>query len=80
VHFTRLPPLLYDLVRDPGELNDVAAEPAYLPIVAEYAQKLLSHRMLHAERTLANATLTPAGVKRHTGPRGYAPGWAGPPD
>jgi len=75
VHFTGLPPLLYDLVRDPGELNDVAAEPAYLPVVAEYAQKLLSHRMLHAERTLANAMLTRAGVKVHRGPRGHAPGW-----
>jgi arylsulfatase A-like enzyme len=80
VHFTGLPPLLYDLVRDPGELTDVAAELACLPVVAEYAQKLLSHRMLHAERTLANAALTPTGVKYHRGARGHAPGWFGAPD
>ncbi len=80
VHFTGLPPLLYDLTRDPGELVNVVAEPAYLPIVAEYAQKLLSHRMLHAERTLANAQLTPTGVKYHRGPRGHAPGWVGVAD
>ncbi|MEZ5925110.1 MAG: alkaline phosphatase family protein [Hyphomicrobiaceae bacterium] len=80
VHFTGLPPLLYDLAKDPGELTNVAADSDYLPVVAEYAQKLLSHRMLHAERTLANATLTPTGVKVHRGPRGAAPGWMGAPE
>jgi arylsulfatase A-like enzyme len=80
VHFTGLPPLLYDLASDPGELTNVATDPAYLPTVAEYAQKLLSHRMLHAERTLANALLTSSGVKYHRGPRGHAPGWAGAVD
>lgn len=80
VHFTGLPPLLYDLTRDPGELVNVVAEPAYLPVVAEYAQKLLSHRMLHSERTLANGQLTPSGVKYHRGPRGHARGCAGAPD
>lgn len=77
VHFTGLPPLLYDLRKDPGELVNVVADPAYGRVVGEYAQKLLTHRMLHAERSLANAMLTPSGVKYHRGPRGHAPGWVG---
>ena len=73
VHFTALPPLLYDLRRDPGELTDIAGDPANAPVIARYAQRLLSHRMLHAERTLTNAMLTPTGVVRHRGPRGVLP-------
>ncbi len=72
VHFTALPPLLYNLRDDPGELRDVSRDPANAPIIARYAQKLLSHRMLHAERALTNATLTDAGVIRKDGPRGWA--------
>jgi len=69
VHFTALPPLLFDLSIDPDELTDVAQRPEYLPVVAEYAQKLLSHRMLHADRTLTNYRLTPRGVAHYQGPR-----------
>jgi len=76
VHFTALPPLLYDLKRDPGELTNVADKPEMAPVIASYAQRLLSHRMLHAERNLANAMLTPTGVVRHIGPRGLLPGRA----
>ena len=74
VHFTAQPPLLYDLAADPGELHNVAGHPEMAPVVARYAQRLLSHRMLHAERSLANAMLTPKGVVRHRGPRGVLPG------
>jgi len=73
VHFTAQPPLLYDLRDDPGELTNLAARPGMAPVIARYARRLLSHRMLHAERTLANAALTPQGVVRHTGPRGLLP-------
>ncbi len=52
VHFTALPPLLYDIEADPDELVDGAADPAYAGVVAEYAQKMLWWRMAHAERTL----------------------------
>jgi len=52
VHFTALPPLLYDIEADPGELVNHADDPAYARVVAEYAQKMLSWRMAHAERTL----------------------------
>lgn len=70
VHFTALPPLLYDLQEDPNELENLAQDPSHASIIAEYAQRLLSHRMLHAERTLTNAMLTPTGVEEYKGQRG----------
>ena len=73
VHFTAQPPLLYDLAADPGELNNLAGRPEMAPVIARYARKLLSHRMLHAERSLANAMLTPTGAVRHNGGRGLLP-------
>ena len=70
VHFTGLPPLLYDLRADPGELTNVAGRAENAAVIARYAQALLSHRMLHAERTLTNAILTSQGVVEWTGARG----------
>ncbi len=70
VHFTAQAPLLYDMQRDPGELTNLANDPAMAPVIARYAQRLLSHRMLHAERSLANAQLGPQGVVRYSGLRG----------
>lgn len=69
VHFTHLPPLLFDLSRDPHEFENVAEDPAYQHITLRYAQKLLSLRMTHAERVLSNTLLTPEGVIEHRGPR-----------
>jgi len=62
VHFAGLPPLFFDLTCDPDELSDRAGEPAYLPLVLAYAQKLLSWRMRHEERTLSHLHLGPGGV------------------
>lgn len=70
VHFTALPPLLFDLHKDPGELVNLADDPAYTRILADYTRRLLSHRMLHAERTMTNAMLSPKGVIYRTDPRG----------
>ena len=70
VHFTALPPLLFDLRADPGERVNLAEDPAHAGTVARYAQKLLSHRLLHAERTLTNAMLSPEGVIRSDVARG----------
>ena len=52
VHFTALPPLLYDIDGDPSESVNLADDPANAGVVAEYAQKMLSWRMAHADRTL----------------------------
>jgi arylsulfatase A-like enzyme len=62
VHFAGMAPLFYDLERDPDELVDRATDPAYGATVLEYAQRLLSFRMRHAERTLTGALVTPQGV------------------
>ncbi|MFT5504747.1 MAG: arylsulfatase A-like enzyme [Planctomycetota bacterium] len=56
VHFAALPPLLYDIASDPGEKNNLANDAAYAGVIAEYAQKMLSWRMTHAERTLTRYT------------------------
>lgn len=58
VHFTKLPPLFFDLERDPGEFVDRSRDPDYQPLVLEYAQKLLSWRMNHDEQTLTHIALT----------------------
>ena len=62
VHFTKLPPLLFDLEKDPGEFVNRANDPQYLPVVLDYAQKLLSWRMNHDEQVLTHIALT------HDGP------------
>jgi arylsulfatase A-like enzyme len=62
VHFPSLPPLLFDRKADPNETTNLAADPAYLAIVAEYAGRLLSHRMRHADRSLTHLQVGPGGV------------------
>jgi arylsulfatase A-like enzyme len=61
VHFPALPPLLFDLRKDPGELNDLAHDPLHAPVMLRYAQKLLSWRMVNDERTLTGIQLTADG-------------------
>ncbi len=51
VHFNQLPPLLFDLQNDPGELHNLANNPDYAETVLKYAQKMLSWRMNSNERT-----------------------------
>ena len=63
VHFGGgLPPLLFDLEKDPGEMNNVAADPAYLPLRLEIAERLLAWRAEHLDQSLALAELTEDGV------------------
>ena len=69
VHFTALPPLLFDLETDPDELVNRAEDPAYQKIRLDYANKMLSWRMTHADRTLASRFITERGVIERTGPR-----------
>ena len=58
VHFPTLPALLYDLENDPDELNNLAEDPDYAKVMLNCAQKLLSHRMRHADRSLSGTLLT----------------------
>lgn len=69
VHFTKLPPLLFDLAEDPGEFHNRARDPRYLPVMLEYAQKLLSWRMNHDEHALTHIALTRDGPVTRAAPR-----------
>lgn len=62
VHFTALPPLLFDLTADPDNLVNLAGKPEYAAVQLEMAEKLLSWRARHLDQTLALKELTPRGV------------------
>lgn len=62
VHFTGLPPLLFDLAQDPGELCNVADDPAYGGVRLAFAEKLLAWRARHLDRTLTGIELHPDGM------------------
>ena len=68
VHFAALPPLFFDLKRDPNQFANLAEDPAYASRVKEYAQKALSKRMRHAEKTLTHYRATPQGLEERTLP------------
>jgi len=68
VHFPTFPSLLYNINNDPYEKDNLASNPTYDSIKAEMAGKLLSHRMLHAERQLSNTKLTSTGPQTFHGP------------
>ena len=63
VHFAALPPLFFDLAKDPHEFVNLADDPAYGDLVRLYAQKMLSWRLQHAERTLTHYRTTPDGLE-----------------
>ncbi len=69
VHFTALPPLLFDLEKDPHELLNCANDPAYISVVTKYAQMLLSWRMRHDDRVLANTWIGPNGPLEKKDPK-----------
>jgi arylsulfatase A-like enzyme len=62
VHFAAMPPLYFDLERDPGETADRAADSAYLPAVLDYAQRMLSWRMVTDDQELTGHLATPLGM------------------
>ena len=68
VHFPSLPCLLFDLDKDPQEINDLSNLREFQDIKNELVSKLLSHRMIHQERQLSNTKLSSSGVKTNFGP------------
>lgn len=70
VHFAALPPLFYDLERDPHELDNRAGDSAYRDLVLRYAQKMLSWRMSSEDRTLTHVILGPEGPRSRQRRRG----------
>lgn len=69
VHFAGLPSLFFDLENDPGEAHNLAGNPVYRDAEIEYAQKMLSWRMTHADRTLANMQVGDGGLFEWSGTR-----------
>jgi arylsulfatase A-like enzyme len=69
VHFTALPPLLFDIERDPDELVDRAHDPAYREDRLALTARMLSWRMEHDERVLTGMHLTRDGVFERRRPR-----------
>lgn len=58
VHFAKLPPLYFDLERDPEELVDCVPSAEHRGRINDYAARLLSWRMQHADKTLTHLRVT----------------------
>jgi arylsulfatase A-like enzyme len=63
VHFAALPPLFFDLANDPHQFHNRAEDPAYAPLVRDYAQKMLSWRLRSADRSLTGYRASPNGLE-----------------
>jgi arylsulfatase A-like enzyme len=72
VHFAGgQPALFFDLADDPGELHDLASDPAHAATVLGYARRLLDLHLEHTDPRLANTRATAFGtVHRADPPRG----------
>ncbi len=68
VHFPGLPALFMDLQRDPGEFENRVDDPDYRDLVLDHAQRMLSWRISHADRTVTGMQVGPNGLVS----RGYA--------
>lgn len=64
-----VPDLLFDLAADPHLTVDRVDDPSCAAALAECRGRLLSWRMRHSERTLANTLVTPRGVVERKVPR-----------
>ena len=78
VHFAALPPLLFDLQADPQQMHDLADDPAHAATVKDCAQRLLSWRMRHADRTLTHYRSSPGGLQCRTDDQEEAQEWTRP--
>jgi len=52
----------FDLENDPFQFRNLADDAAYAPLVRDYAQRMLSWRLDHAERTLTGYRASPEGL------------------
>ena len=68
VHFSALPPLFFDLHKDPGEFTNQAENPEYQSLVLSYAQKMLSWKMNHCDRGLSETMLGDGGAVTRRAP------------
>ena len=59
--------LLFNLKKDPFEVNNLSNNKKYQKIKNELLSKLLSHRLIHQERQLSGMQITPKGVSNSYG-------------
>lgn len=64
-----IPPLLFDLEHDPDQTVNLATDPGYAAVVADYSQRMLRWRMTHLDRTLTGHSLSPDGLVVRRDPR-----------
>ena len=64
-----MPPLLFDLRKDPGELHNLAGDPALADVAFECTGRMLSWWMNHGERGLTGYRITRNGLLDTRGPR-----------
>jgi arylsulfatase A-like enzyme len=57
VHFAGLPPLFYDIAKDPAELNNLSGQPAHAAAELEMTRRMLSWRMAFNRRELTGIRL-----------------------
>ncbi|MBP6014055.1 MAG: alkaline phosphatase family protein [Alphaproteobacteria bacterium] len=69
VHFAALPPLLFDLQRDPSEFTNLATASDYAMVTLAYAQELISWRLAHEDQTLTHKMATDKGMIERASPR-----------
>lgn len=69
VHFAALPALLFDMAQDPGEFQDVSTHPSCQSQRLALAGDMISWRMTHADRVLANMQVGEGGLFEWRGPR-----------
>jgi arylsulfatase A-like enzyme len=62
VHFAGLAPLFFDLAADPHCLNDLSRLPSAAPAMLNYAQKMLTWRILSSARDFTGMTTSPEGL------------------
>ena len=69
VHFATGESLLFDLAEDPDQLVNRAEDPECAAVRADYAERMLSWRMGHDERTLTGHLVTSDGLVVRRDPR-----------
>lgn len=68
-HVLDLPPVLFDLKKDPQEFYNVAADPAYASVENECRRRLLEWRMGNQDETYTDLTWQ---VRPHFGRNPFA--------
>lgn len=62
VHFAALPPLFFDLSKDPHCFVDLSRDPAAAPAMLDYAQKMLSWRIVSSGREFTGMHVSSKGL------------------